>query len=285
MEAKAKSTVEPGVLHYLDFRDFLRDYCAHQRSIDPEFSQRTFARKAGLPSSSSSLLPSVINRRRNLSQNLRVRFGKAAGLGEREFRYFELLVQFNQAKGMAEKNFFFCQLSKFRSSRAQTVGETQYKFFTKWYYSAVRNYFGINQKQRDPGLIAAKLYPAVTPTQVEEAIRLLLELGLIKKTASGYTVADRHLYTEKDVQALSARQHIQEMTRMAIEVFETVPPETRQYNALMFSVSEEGFKSIKDRIRSFQEELRDIVDRDGKEDRIYTLTLQLFPNSKLPIHG
>jgi uncharacterized protein (TIGR02147 family) len=186
---------------------------------------------------------------------------------------------------MAEKNFFFVQLAKFRSSRAQTVGETQYKFFSKWYYSAVRNYFGIDQKTRNPAEIAARLHPAITPGQAEEAIHLLLELGLIKKTASGYTVSDKHITTEKDVRGLAARQHIEELTRMSMEVFESAPPEARQYNALMFSISAEGFQSIKDRIRSFQEELREIIDRDGKEDRIYTLTMQLFPNSKLPPHA
>ena len=273
---------EPQILQYLDYRDFLRDYTTYQKKVDPDYSQRSFAKEAGLPPSTSSLLPAVIKGRRQLSQNLRIKFGKALKLGERESRYFDLLVQFNQAKGMVEKNFFFAQLSKFRSSRAHNVGETQFKFFSKWYYSAVWNYFGIDQKQRHPGIIAANIYPPLTRSQVDESIKLLLEIGLIKKTASGYTVTDKHIYTEKNVQAMAARHHITELTSKALEVFETLPAETRQYNALMFSISGEGFKTIKDRIRSFQEELREIIDRDGKEDRIYTLTMQLFPNSKLP---
>jgi uncharacterized protein (TIGR02147 family) len=272
----------PQILQYLDYRDFLRDYSAHRKTVDPEFSQRTFAREAGLPASCSSLLPAVVKGRRQLSQNLRIKFGKAMRLGEREYRYFDLLVQFNQAKGMTEKNFFFAQLAKFRSSRARIVGETQFRFFSKWYYSAVWNYFGFEQKQRHPGIIAANILPPITPTQAEESIKLLLELGLIKKTASGYMVAERHIYTEKNVQALAARQHIQEMGALAMQVFETTPADQRQYNALMFSISKDGFQSIKDRIRSFQEELREIIDRDNKEDRVYTLTMQLFPNSKAP---
>ena len=272
----------PQLLQYLDYRDFLRDHCAHRKSRDADFSQRTFARDAGLPPSSSSLLPAVIKGRRKLSQNLRVKFGKALRLGERENRYFDLLVQFNQAKGMAEKNFFFSQLAKFRSSRARIVGETQYRFFSKWYYSAVWNYFGIDRKTRHPAAIAANILPPITPTQAEEAVKLLLELGLIKKTASGYTVAERHIYTEKNVQAMAARQHVQELMAMAARVFPDLPAEQRQYNALMFSISKDGFQAIKDRIRSFQEELREIIDRDHDEDRVYSLTLQLFPNSKVP---
>jgi uncharacterized protein (TIGR02147 family) len=272
----------PHILQYLDYRDFLRDFFAHRKTIDPDFSQRAFAREADLPASCSSLLPAVIRGRRQLSQNLRVKFGKAMRLGERENRYFDLLVQFNQAKGMTEKNFFFSQLAKFRSSRARIVGETQYRFFSKWYYSAVWNYFGIDQKTRHAAAIAANIHPPITQAQAEEAIRLLLEIGLIKKTASGYAVAERHIYTEKDVQALAARQHLQELMAMAAKVFPDLPAGQRQYNALMFSISKDGFQAIKDRIRSFQEELREIIDRDRNEDRVYTLTLQLFPNTKVP---
>ncbi len=279
---QTSSSHEPRILQYLDYRDFLRDYTAHRKNLDSKFSQRSFARDAGMPMSTASLLPAVIKGRRQLSQTLRVKFVKAMHMGERESRYFDLLVQFNQAKGMQEKNFFFAQLAKFRSSRAQIVGETQYRFFSKWYFSAVWNYFGIDQKQKHSAIIAANIYPPLSTAQVEESIELLLDLGLIKKTASGYTVTDKHIYTEKNVQAMAARQHIQELTGMAMEVFESLPAEVRQYNALMFSISKSGFKTIQDRIRSFQEELREIIDRDGKEDRIYTLTMQLFPNSKVP---
>lgn len=285
MVAKPNPDAGPQIQLYLDYREFLRDYCAFRKSQNPRFSQRTFAREAGLSLSSSSLLPAIIKGRRNLSQNLRARFGKAMKLGERDFRYFDLLAQFNQAKEMPAKNFFFAGLSKFRRSRAQVVSETQYRFFSKWYYSAVRNYFGVDQKQRHPAVIASRLFPPITPAQVEEAILLLLELGLIKKTGSGYMVADPHINTEKDVQAMAACQHVRELTGMAMQVFESVPPEARQYNALMFSVTQEGFQAIKDRVRSFQEELREIISHDGKVDRIYTLTMLLFPNSKLPEDG
>ncbi len=278
MEAKFKNA--PQVMQYLNYRDYMRDYFEYQKSININFSQRNFAREIGLPVSCSSLWPAIVKGRRNLSANLRIKFGKAMQLNEREYSYFELLVQFNQAKGMVEKNHFFASLSKFRSSKAQIVNATQYKFYSKWYYSAVRNYFCIDEKQRHPQMIAGKIFPALTTAQVEESIELLLELDLIKKTAAGYKVTNKHISTEKDVQAMAAKQHILELIDMSQEVFEKVPANSRQYNALMFSVSEKGFQTIKDRIRSFQEELREIIDKDEKEDRLYTLNMQLFPNSK-----
>jgi len=79
---------------------------------------------------------------------------------------------------------------------------------------------------------------------------------------------------------MATRQHLHDLVGLAMDALDTVPPDRRQFNALMFSVSETGFRAVKDRISSFQEELREIVDRDSGEDRIYTLTMQLFPNSQ-----
>ena len=272
----------PRLLQYLDYRAFLADYCEWRRLADPGFSQRVFAKEADLPASSSSLLPAVLKGRRNLSQNLRVKFSKALKLAERDANYFDVLVQFNQAKGMSEKNFFFTQLSKFRSSRAHVLNETQFEFFSKWYYSAIRNFFSMETGERNPVAIAGRLFPEVSPEQVEDAIRLLLSLELIKKTANGYAVTEKHISTPKDVQARAAREHMLELTRMSMEILDKTPAALRQYNALMFTVSPQGFDTVKDRIRSFLEELREILDRDQDEDRIYSLTLQLFPNSREP---
>src|SRR5690606_28805679 len=137
-------------------------------------------------------------------------------------------------------------------------------------------------RERNPAAIATRLFPTVTPAQVEEGIRLLLHLNLIRRTANGYTLSEKHISTPKDVQARAAREHMLELTRMSQEILDQTPPELRQYNALMFTVSEQGFTAVKERMRSFLEELREILDRDEGEDRIYTLTMQLFPNSRLP---
>ena len=46
-----KPGAAPRILHYLDYRDFIRDHCAWRKELDPGFSQRVFAGDAGLPPS------------------------------------------------------------------------------------------------------------------------------------------------------------------------------------------------------------------------------------------
>jgi uncharacterized protein (TIGR02147 family) len=272
----------PSVIEFLDYRQFLTEYCRHAKDENPLFSNRHFAAQAGLPVSNASLLSKVIAGKRNLTLDLRFKFGKALGFSGEEFRYFDLLVQFNQATRMEAKNHFFSELAKYRGSRAKVLKSEEYTYYSKWYYSVVRAFFGYNQKEKNPQAIARKIFPPVPAKDIEEAIKLLLDLKLIKRLANGYAVTESHISTEREIMDLAAKNRMYEMTRLALETFDQVPAEYREYNALTVYISKKGFRSIKERIQSFREELRELVEKDSGEDRVYTLTMQLFPNVVLP---
>lgn len=270
----------PALLDYLDYRVYLTEWMAYQKANRTGFSLRSFTTKVGL--ASASFLSAVLKGKKNLSDDVRLRLATALALPADLEPYFHWLVQFNQAKDMDGKNYCFRQLQKFRGSKARLVGEGQYKFYSKWYYAAVWNYFGLGTKERDFAKIAEALIPEISKEQVEESVQVLLDCGLLRKLANNtFETVETHLTTPSEVANLSIRNHILDLNQLASEQLDRVAPKDRQYNTLMFQVSGKGFETIKDRIRQFQEELRDILDHDKGEDRIYTLSMSLFPNSQI----
>jgi uncharacterized protein (TIGR02147 family) len=272
----------PNLFDYLDYRLYLTDYFAWRREDEPSFSLRIFMGKVSHGLASSGILSAVLKGKRKLSPSLRVKFIKAMALNDKESQYFTLLVQFNEAKSMDEKNHFFTQLGRFRASKAKLVKEEQFGLYAKWYYLVVWCYFGMDQKQRNPAAISKRLRPSITAAQVEEAITLLLRLGLIRKTANGYATTDAHINTEAEVRELVAQHHHKEFLDMATQQLDATAAEDRQYQTLVFSASRNTFDTVKERMLAFQEELREIFSRDKNEDMIYTLNMQLFPNTRLP---
>jgi uncharacterized protein (TIGR02147 family) len=266
------------IYQFLDYREFMRAYFQQEKLEDQSFSLRTFLSKVSHSLSSSGLLSAVLKGTRNLSPALRLRFSQVMGLKDKEAQYFNLLVQFNQAKSMEEKNHFFQQLSRFRESKAKTVSDGQYGLYSKWYYLVVWCYFGLDKNEKNPLAIAKKIKPHISAAQVEDAIDKLLQLKLIKKTANGYAPSENHVTTEKEVQDMVANRHHKEFIQMAGAMVDAIPPSRRQYNTLVFSVSKESFEIVKERMETFQEELREILDRDKKENMICTLSMQLYPN-------
>jgi len=272
----------PTVFDYLDYRRFLADYFTSRRLTDTKFSLRAFAVKAGMPISNSSFFSKVISGKRNLTQDLRFKLAKALKLGPAEIKYFELLVQFDQSKEGEGKRHLYAELAKYGKSKARIIEKEGYDYYSKWQYSIIRAFFGINQKENNASGIGGRIFPQVPAKDVEAAIGLLLRLGLISKTANGYALRDSNIATERENKDFVGKLRILEMMRLAQEVFNHVPPANREYSAMTVYISEKGYQAMKERIRVFREELKSIVDADREEDRIYTLGMQFFPNSRLP---
>lgn len=273
--------LKPQVIDYLDYRSYLKDHFAYQKSVNTAFSMRAFAKHPSLDISSSSFMSNLLQGKRNLTQHLRLKFAKALRLETHEAEYFDFLVQFNQAKSLEEKNYFFSHLSKHRGSRAKLLAEHQYRFFSKWYHTVIWNYFGLEKAEKQPARILKHLASNLTAEQVEESIQLLLEMGLIRKMANGYAVSDRHMVTDKLFLGPVAKSYHKEFQRLAGEAMEQFPPEKRQYNVLAFSVSDKGFAAIRQRIASFTQEVREIIDRDEGMNQVNILNIQLFPGAAI----
>ena len=280
---------KPDLFQYLDYRAFLKEHFLYLKARNPAFSQRRFSRGISPSFAESGHLTAILKGRKNLTQDLRIKLAHQLGFKDKEFDYFNLLVQYNQA-GPSEKHLFFQHLAKFKDSAVRILSEGEAKFYSQWYYSVVWNYFGIHQNQRNAAEIAKQITPPITPAQVEEAIRLLLELRLIVRTANGYAVAhDRHLDTpqeysptEREVWGMLLKRWHGQFLEMAPRMLSQVQPEHRCYDTLVFTVSPARFEKVKERVQDFLDEMRELLNNDKSEDRVCTLSLQLFPNTRIP---
>lgn len=272
----------PRIFEYQDYRAFLEAQFAWRKAQDPGFSLRIFARHPDLALSSSSFLSAVIKGRKNLSQNLRLRFGRALGLQPAEMEYFELLIQANQAVSADERSHYQSRLARFHGSRARALSDGQHRFYGRWYYAVVWHWIGLHPDHGNPARIAKAIHPPLQPAQVEEAIRVLLDLKLIKKLANGYAVTERHLAAGPGLRGAPAREHGREYLKLAMDNLDRVPPGERDYQVLSFSLSPRGRARIRERLDALRAEIRELAETEGGgegDDRVYALALQFFPCS------
>lgn len=285
LTAMQAEIIIPSVFEYLDYRRYLADWFSAKRIGDPKFSVRSFTRKAGLPISNSSFFSKVIAGNRNLTLDLRFKLVKALKLSQAETKYFEVLVQFNQSKDADGKQHFYTELARYRRSKARIIDKEGYEYYAEWQHSMVRAYFGLNQKENNPAAIGECIFPKLDVKEVEDAIRLLLRLGLVTRTANGYALKDKHISTAREDKDFVGKVRIPAMMDLAKDVFNHVPPSDREYGTMTMYISKQGYQGIQERLKAFRQELKTLVDADQGEDRIYTFNFQLFPNSHLPEWG
>lgn len=274
----------PSVFDYTDYRRFLKAYYDHQKRKNPAFSYRYFALKAKV--NSSGLLKNVIDGKRGLGSGLIVRCAEAMKLKKKEAEYFECLVDFNEARTVEEKRIFFERLLALRKPDAHLMQAGQFEYYSKWYYTAVRELIGIVPFRGDYAALARALDPAIRPEQAEKAIRVLEDLHLIVKDPQGrYRQSQPSVTTGPEVESVSVAQYQIACMDLAKEAIDRHAAPERDMSTLTLSLSGEGFAAFKEEIVSFRKKLLALERSFPAPNRVYQLNMQFFPLSKLPDEG
>jgi uncharacterized protein (TIGR02147 family) len=273
----------PEVYDYLDYRRFLSDFYDAKKKLNPLYSYRVFARKAGF--NNQGFFIDVVKRRKKLSDNAAKKMIKGMDLADDRARYFKYLVKYDQAKDGEEKEMLLKKLLEFKSKTLFNSVSLKYaNYYLKWYNPVIREIIAIEGFDGDYRKLADKIFPRVNVAQVKESVSVLEALGIIEKnTEKGYKVTVMKLRPD----VVELREVIKNLHRRWIEhsikAIDAIEPEDRYISSLMAGLPA-GI--VPELTRKF-EELKEYVlataqqhEKDLKKDmRIYQFNFQLFPRS------
>jgi uncharacterized protein (TIGR02147 family) len=265
------------VYRYLDYRALLRDYYADRKQHGRGFSYRAFSRRAGL--SSPNHLKRVIEGDRNLSPETAQRFADACGFEGKEALYFCELVAFNQARGTEERRVRYEALSSHRGfRRAHKLDAAHAAYHGQWYVPAIRELAGSRGFRADAAWIAGRMLPPISVEQAEQALALLLELGLLIRDADGRVVqSEAVVSTGPETSGVHIVNYHHAMMQRAILAIDLVPRADRDISALTLCVDREGLARLKQRIKEFRRELVGVEGAAGRGDIVVQINFQLYP--------
>lgn len=278
-QARAGTAVLPDLLNYTNYRQFLKDYYLARKAADPKFSLRLLASQARFPS--HGLLQYLMDGKRNLSKRTLVKLSLALKLDKERAQYFENLVFFNQAKSLEEKGFFYDKLVRAPGkSTFKKLESSQLQAFRRWYTIAIREMLNLEGFRGNAGWISGRFLPPVQTFEAEEALGMLLQTGLIKKTANGFRAADPDITTDDEVKSFLVKSYQAQMIRLAAWAQDEVPPRERDISSVTFAIKESELPNLKKQLQLIRKELRSFAAEPGSADRIVQVNMQMFPLSK-----
>ena len=276
METGENHLVEPDVLQYTNYRVYLRDYYEFKKKTVPAFSLRFFAEKAGL--SSHAHLKLTIDGKRNITKNTVVKLIHGLGLQNQRAAYFESLVFFNQAQTDTDKQVYYAQLLKASPrSKLHKMDAVQFRIFREWHHSAILEMVALKDFRPIPDWISKRLGGLVTPAQVTESLKLLVELGLLVKTANGYRQRDPLITTDDEVQDMMVKMYHLQMLKLSADMLSALPGPQRDVSALTFSIKREDFPNLKKHLQLMRKELLDFSAKAGEAEDVVQINIQLYP--------
>jgi uncharacterized protein (TIGR02147 family) len=273
----------PDIFTFLNYREFLKAFVAIRKEARPGFSIRGIAYRLGCD---PGFFNRVFNGKRNLNEDMALKLAPMLGLGKREQRYFELLVRYNQARNQTERDHYFEQLEVYRSIKIARVAQRQYRLYTHWYYTVIREMLS-QVKCRAGSIESAKrisalLQPWVPAAEIAKVFEALEEEGIIQRENDGtLRPSEAFISSGTDVPAVVVNRVLQEFLDRSKEALERVPRSERTTATLTFSVSQKGVEKIRRRLEEQRREILAIVNEDADPaDRVYHLNMNLFPVTK-----
>jgi uncharacterized protein (TIGR02147 family) len=267
------------VYEYLDYRQFLADYYAHQKLHGYGFSYRVLAQRAGCRSMNHPHL--VIKGCRNLTPAMALRFAEACELKQDQAAYFADLVAFNQAKSQNAREQLYARLSRYAPFRkVQHITLAQASYFSKWYIPATRELAARPDFVATPKWIASQLLPAITVTQAQEALGILTELGLLSIDAAGLAQRSEPLVSSGGPLGHHLVAFHQAMIARASEAIELIERDEREISCVTVCVSQKRLLELKQRVREFRQQLLQSAELGDTPECVVQINFQLFPLSK-----
>ncbi len=270
------------IYNFTSYREFLHDYYKEQKRLNPTFSYKYFGDIAGFKT--KTFIYKVIKAKKALAKRSTLKIAKAMGLKKRETDYFEAMVNFNNAKSIDEREHYFHNLQSL-SKRYEPgiIRRNQFSYFNQWYNVVIRELVNILDWKGNYKTLAKAVNPPITPKQAKDAVKLLVDLGMIKKLPTGkYIQADKTITTGEILKTLAVQKFQKQCMSLASESIERHDKEIRDMSTLTVGITEEGFHKLSEELKNFRRKLVEIVGSDEPADRVYHINFQFFPVSELP---
>lgn len=264
---------------YDDFRKFLQDYFEEQKKLRAVFSHRFFAAKAGFSSSSYCL--NVIRGRFNLTPKSIEKIAKAMDFEPLQKSYFEALVQYNQSQQVNERESAWEQIVQIRKQIEFThLGAKEQLYFSKWYYPVIREVAVNSNWNGDYMVLARSLDPQITTEEARDAIRNLVEWGMIRETEKGHYEETSQMLDATAVPPMALRQIRREYIQHAIGAVETKTKDERFAAFTTLAMSESSYNYAVDVLEEARKKIIARAANDTEVERVYEMMVVAFPMSK-----
>lgn len=260
----------------LDYRHYLKNHFDKMREEKSWYSYRLIAQKLKID---PGQLVKILQGQRHISERLIPVFSRYLGLEGREEEYFICLVRFNKAKTSSETSLYFEKLMEIKDLVLPKVEPDQDRFYHKWYHSVIRVLLAFYKFDGDYQKLGSLLSPSISARETQESIKLLIDLGFLKKDNNDeISLTDKFITGGGNWRMLAVRHFQQQTIKLSERSLLNDPPDIRDISSLTISIPKKTLEEFREMVAEFRKTvLRRVMEIPEEPDRVYQLNLQLIP--------
>lgn len=240
------------------FPELLREELNQRRAKNPRYSLRAFAQTLGI---SPSFLSKVLAGKKSLSEETFMKLASRLDLAEESIE--------NMRAGLPGFKLSALTFSPTEADNFQAIAD--------WHHYAILEAFTLNDFEPSAQWLAEKL--GLTESKVEAALDRLYRLGYLKKQANGEwdrKIAN-HTTTHLPTPTLACREHERQVLQLALLALDQTSIAERDQSSMTMAIPQSRFKEAQKKIDDFRREMTALMQRRGKRDSIYHLSVSFYP--------
>jgi len=263
------------IFEYLDYRDLLKDAFEDRKASSPLYSYRMMAEALGQDTSN---IFRILQKDAHLPARCQSRAIEYLNLTGRSAEYFVLLIAYSREKDQQARHEILEKAMSLRDVANRQLGEQELAYFRDWWVVAIRSLLEVVDGRVNPAALGQRLCPQIPKEEVDKALDMLLELGLVRKASSSRLVlADAHLNAGGEEKTQAVRHFQRQILALASESLERFPKDQRDVSTLTLAVDKTAFVEIRGMLREFRQQIQKRVEESPRPDRVMQLSMAFFP--------
>jgi len=257
--AKAAIRIEGPLMHDNYLRQKLTHYFHTTRSKNPSYSLRAMARSF---KTSPAHLSQVLSGKRPMTDKFALKVSNKLDLSP-----LEMKMALAELSSSDETSLPF-----------DLIEDEKFKLVSDWHHFAILSLSQVPDSKANVRWISQRL--GIDYHVAKAAFERLRKLGMIKVENGSYHQVPKALHTTNDVPSSAIRKYHKQNLELAAGKLDEVDVNLREFSAITVATSLKKLPLAKKLIRKFKADIYELLNV-GKKEEVYTLSIQLFPVSKL----
>lgn len=158
----------------------------------------------------------------------------------------------------------------------QKIDQNHHALISDWAHFAILSLLETKNAELDPKWIAQRL--SIEESHAKECIKRLIDLKILEKNKYGkWKQASPPLKVDNEVALHATKTLHTRLLGKAIQTLDQCQFNQRVYSGVCMAIDEEQIPFARKKIQNFQRSLMKQLEAKGKKNKVYYLTLQLFP--------
>ena len=265
---------------FLDYREYLEARYLFFKSHNPKYTYFEYAEDSGL--GHNNLLNALIRGRRPLTPKTCKKLVIHFGLVGKERQYFEALVEHSYARDPVVREQIFRRLVSLKGRLVvNELDRLKLEFFSHWSHAVLLELMSCTDSSLEPEWFQEKISPKLSSDEVKNGLELLCRIGYARRneTLSKYEVIQSDVSTGAEVESVALVRYHQTLLDLARSAVTDCPPEEREINSLVLTVTAQEFQLLKEKIQEISQQIYD--EHPGQphasDAQVVQVSMQVFP--------